>query len=117
MESQKDLSMERNMEKRFSDLAFQGNILLFYLRGELRKLGSLLGEKQTATFDSVCNSFQQVITMMHHAKEEADLKQISESLNTIYQETANMANELSNYGAPLSLIAGEIGQMAKAVQV
>lgn len=57
-------SLERTMEKEYSALATQGNILLFYIRGEMQKLGSArLKKEQKAAFDLICSDINTAIRL------------------------------------------------------
>ena len=49
---------EYTPESKCRNIAFQGNILLFYLKGEIQKLGGrILKEDQEAALNAVCDEF------------------------------------------------------------
>ena len=56
-------SDQRTTGKIYSDLATQEEILLFYLRGEIQKLGTHLDEGQRAALDAVCGKMERAVKM------------------------------------------------------
>lgn len=112
---EKEVSPNGNTDKHFLDLAFQGNILLFFLKGEVLKLGSHLDENQQATFDAICSSLNEAILFAQQAKEKTDAEKFTRLLEEVHKTIAKEAEKLSNLGAPMALIADEIGRMANAI--
>ena len=94
--------------------AFQGNVLLFYLKGEIQKLGSHLNESQKTVFDSVCEKLQTAInlTLTCDEADEAAIEDITKIFSEIYEEMTVEAEKLGMYGNPVQFIADEIGRLA-----
>lgn len=109
--------LERTEEKRFNDLAFQGNILFFYLKGEIQKLGDHLDENQKSVFDGICEKMGTAIVLAQQAESKSDAEQIGELLKAVYTQAAGEATALGDFGGPVGVIAQEIGRMEKALQV
>lgn len=109
--------LERTEEKRFNDLAFQGNILFFYLKGEIQKLGDHLDENQKSVFDGICEKLGTAIVLAQQAERKSDAEQIGELLKAVYTQAAGEATALGDFGGPVEVIAQEIGRMERALQV
>lgn len=109
--------LERTEEKRFNDLAFQGNILFFYLKGEIQKLGDHLDENQKSVFDGICEKLGTAIALAQQAESKSDAEQIGELLKAVYTQAAGEATALGDFGGPVEVIAQEIGRMERALQV
>ncbi len=109
--------LERTEEKRFNDLAFQGNILFFYLKGEIQKLGDHLDENQKSVFDGICEKLGTAIVLAQQAESKSDAEQIGELLKAVYTQAAGEATALGDFGGPVGVIAQEIGRMERALQV
>lgn len=109
--------LERTEEKRFNDLAFQGNILFFYLKGETQKLGDHLDENQKSVFDGICEKLGTAIVLAQQAERKSDAEQIGELLKAVYTQAAGEATALGDFGGPVEVIAQEIGRMERALQV
>ena len=109
--------LERTEEKRFNDLAFQGNILFFYLKGEIQKLGDHLDENQKSVFDGICEKLGTAIVLAQQAESKSDAEQIGELLKAVYTQAAGEATALGDFGGPVGVIVQEIGRMERALQV
>lgn len=109
--------LARTAEKSFHDLAFQGNILLFYLKGEIGKLEYYLNENQKETFDAVCGRLGKAICLARHAKDKKDGEQVRKALREVRAELAGEIAELGDYGGPVWVIAEEIGLMERAFHI
>jgi len=115
MESSKvaEPSSEISISKKYGDLAFQGNILLFYTRGEVQKLESLQWDAfQKNAFESICNRLNDAIGLAHHATDNETFGKIAELLQAIHREMLAEAESLGNKGASISLIAEEVKNLA-----
>ncbi len=100
--------MERNTAKKYSDMAFQGNILLFYLKGEIQKMERHLNQKQQTALVSICDRLAGAIGWVAHREEEEPVDRIVESLQGIYQDMTALAEELGQYGTSIHFIAEQI---------
>lgn len=111
--SQEDAAFGQMTGKQYGDLAFQGNVLLFYLRGELQKLGSILNEQQRAALAALCEELDGAIRLAGQAPAgETDAKEIAKILGDIYERMSEQAGLLGDFGAPLRFIAGELRSCA-----
>ena len=108
-------TLERTVEKSFSDLTFQGNILLFYLKGEIRKLGTYLDESQQMAFDTICSTLGNALDLAHQAKGKEDAEKIAKVLKDVNEKVMEEAGKLGDFGAAVKIIAEEIGRMEKAL--
>ena len=116
-EPEESCLLERTAEKSFHDLAFQGNILLFYLKGETEKLERYLDENQREVFGTVCGRLDEAISLARHAKDKKDAEQVGQILRKVSAELAGEIAELGDYGGPVWVIAGEIGRMERALNM
>ena len=101
-------SMERSAAKKYSDIAFQGNILLFYLKGETQKLDHYLNPKQRAALEEICDRLAGAIDQVAHRAEEETADRLIESLQGIYRDMTALAEELGQYGTSIHFIAEQI---------
>lgn len=104
-------SIERSAAKRYSDMAFQGNILFFYLKGEIQKLERHLNPKQQAVLEEICGRLADVIGQAAHAARGETGDSVIEGFQGIYRELTAQAQELELYGASVRFIAEQIGYM------
>lgn len=93
-----------NREREFREPASRqqglwGNVLLFYLKGEIQKLGDArLTEEQQAAFGEICGKMKQVVQL---AGETADLSR------QVYQELTIQGEGLGGFGAAIRYLAEE----------
>ena len=97
--------------KKYRDLAYQGTILLLYMKGEIQKLDRLLDDDQRSAFASSCGSLHQTILLLSHSENEADAPRLQGCLQDVYDALAGQAHKLGACGAPIQYIADEIGKM------
>lgn len=94
--------------KKYRDLALQESILLFYLKGEIQKLGQHLSLEQKADLDAVCGSLSRSIGLAEHASGEEEANEIAGILRHVCDRMRSLAHELGTYGAPLRFLAEEV---------
>lgn len=104
----KSAVVERMEDKACKDMAFQGNILLFYLKGELQKLNGCLCEEQKAALEAVCGRLANAAA---YADRAADRDEVKKKLQAVYEDILAEARKLGEYGEPLRCIAKEIEGM------
>lgn len=105
-------AMERTTAKAREDMVFQGNILLFYLRGEMQKMGLHLDKEQRMALEEICGRMEMTLGQKAPgAESQAD--DIAQGLKAIERELARQAQELGECGTAIAYIANEIGNMAK----
>lgn len=108
---------ERTMEKEYSALAIQGNILLFYIRGEIQKLGSArLGKEQKAAFDLICRDVNTAILLAQKAEDETTFDKMAKILYEVQRKMTAEADRLGMYGSAIQFLADETGLLASAAE-
>jgi len=108
-------SFEHTRQKRYSDLALQGNVLLFYTRGEIQKLGEVhLHENQKAAFDAICRKISRAIELARGAEDETAFHNIADLLSQVQQEMRVEADRLGVYGNAIRFLADKTAQLALA---
>lgn len=113
--SEDGAALERTASKKYSDAAFQCSIMLFYLKGEIQKLGQKLDEEQKAAFDSICGKMNTAIQLADRAEDETVPGKIVEILQEVYGKMEAEAGKLDIYGAPVQFIAKEIRHLASHI--
>lgn len=89
--------------------AWKLNIILFYLKGELQKLGAsyLTAEQQTA-FDAICQELGQITQSDETVSDRNTLRCTAEALKIIYDKLTTQAKELGTYGSAIQYLAEEL---------
>lgn len=85
-------------------MAFQGNIPLFYRRGELQRLEPYLNTEQRLVFEAVCNRINAAIETAQHTREEADRQEIVSILRDVYRSLTAGADKLDIRGNAVKFI-------------
>lgn len=111
----KEVPLKRTAGKKYSDLAFQNKILLFYLKGEIQKLGEILNPEQKAGFDDICKELNLTAQLACHATDETSPNEITKILQQVYQKMMAAADSLGIYGAPIQFIGEEILHLANHI--
>ena len=91
-----------------SDLAFQGTLLLFFLKGEIQKLEPHLNQSQKAIFDVICENMGVTVRQAYGEADDTDVKEIAQSFQDTYEKMTAEAGKLGIYGSPIQFIADEI---------
>ncbi|MCL2004442.1 MAG: helix-turn-helix transcriptional regulator [Oscillospiraceae bacterium] len=91
--------------KALDDIGYQGNILLFFTRGEAEKLGGLLNDRQKAAFDAICERISHYIHFTQNSADETAFKPIADRVSEIHKDMAAMADELGEYGGAVRVLA------------
>mgnify|MGYP002510469899 CR=1 FL=1 len=99
---------DRSPEKMYSDLAMQEGILLFWLKGEIQKLGKILEEEQKAALRTVCAKMAQAVELCGSETAQTQAEEIIRLLGEAYEGLTAQAEALGEYGGPLSYIAEEV---------
>lgn len=94
----------RSSAKMYRDMAFQGNILLFYLRGEIQKLASRLTPEQKTSFGDICQRTGAAIKMALEARTEEDRQAVIKALGEVHRELTTEADKLGIYGDAVRFI-------------
>lgn len=105
---------QRTEGRKYGDLAFQENILLFYLKGEVQKLEKHLNNEQKAVFVNIFEKMNTVIRLANHSDliygdiSSAVKKEMAENMQEIYSELTALKEELGSYGSSVGFIAEEL---------
>jgi hypothetical protein len=98
-----------------SDIAFQGNILLFYTRGETDKLGRLLSDTQRAAFEKICSRIDDFIQFTINATEDSAYETIANMLYAIHADMTAEADNLKERGGAVRFLSDEFKAFADNV--
>lgn len=110
----KSSETKRTAEKMFRDLAVQEGILLFYLKGEIQKLGTAhLDEGQKAALNPVCNKVDSAVRLARNATADTDGNEIKKLLQEAYEEMLAEAEKLGTYGGAVHYLAEEMKKPLK----
>lgn len=110
----KDFEIKRTVEKMYRDLASQEGILLFYLKGEIQKLGNAhLDERQKSALNVVCSKMERALRTARNATDERDGIEIKKLLYEAYEEMIAVADELGVYGGAVRYLVEEIKKPLK----
>lgn len=113
-EENKNTAIKRTVRKRYGDLAFQENILLFYLKGEAQKLEPHLNGDQKAVLDKVFEQMDTVIRLANYSDiAGGDVvkliqKEMAAAMREIYYKLIAVKEELGEYGSAVGYIAEEL---------
>lgn len=92
----------------------EAHILLFYLKGEIQKLGSRLNTEQTVALNAICEKLQKAIGFASHKADEAADSKIQELFLEVHSEIMTEAENLGAYGAPIRYIADEFSTLLQS---
>lgn len=101
-------ALTRSAEKLYSDLAVQEGILLFHLKGEIRKLDAHLDTEQKAAMDEICGRLGEVVELARRGAEAAEKADIKTLLQKVYDEMTLQARRLGVYGGPVQYLAEDV---------
>lgn len=108
-DAEKGTERKRTTGKMYSDLAGQEEILLFYLKGEIQKLGDArLDEGQKAALDGACGRMGRAVKLARSTADGKDGSEIAELLRGAYQEMSVVAERLGVYGGAVRYLAEEV---------
>jgi len=100
--------------KQLQDMAFQGNLLLFYLRGEAEKMNraNLLSAEQNKALNAAEEKINAAIHIAQQAEDLTAAALIVQNYITAIALVAATANALGSHGNALHYINGEIVNIA-----
>ena len=120
---EKPALIERSDIKFFMDVAYQGNIMLFYLRGEIEKLSGVsmnsevfLDDKQKAAFGTICKKLDDFVHLAHNAAGNSASVEITGCLSAVQSDLAALADDVSDRGGAIRYISDELGRLAEVVR-
>ena len=98
---------ECKITKMLQDVAFQGNILLFYTRGEIENL--CMDEKRKPEFAKIEKKIDRYIKLAHEAERGADI--------TVFKRISDIAHELVSDLDDAALLLGTRGDALKVISI
>ena len=101
--------------KFLQDISYQGNILLFYLRGEVEKLGQFLSAEQKAAFADIDDNIDGFIRFAQSVTDDNAFRQSAIKLLSISKSITEQADQLYEHGGAVRLLAAEFNGLASAV--
>lgn len=104
-EDGRGVTLKRTEEKKYGDLATQERILLFYLKGEIRKLDTCLDAGQRDALEAVGGRLGQAVEMARRRAEGAGEADVAGLLRAVYDEMTSQAERLGAYGGPVRYLA------------
>jgi AraC-like DNA-binding protein len=115
--AEKNTAKEFNAVKFLDDVAFQCNVLLFYLRGEAEKLdhAGLLDDAQKASFGKIDHQVGAFISFALSAQDQTALAPSAEMLNAIHSDISSEAAKLAERGGAVMYIAEQLKGLSSAV--
>jgi hypothetical protein len=106
--------LERPLRERFLDIAYQGNVLLFYVRGEIEKMGSILSPEQKKAFSQICDKINEFISFTHSSTDEPAFNIIADKLYSVHTGMIAQADKLDERGGAVRYLAEEFKMLAGA---
>lgn len=107
--AEKDSEIERREGKVYGDLAIQEGILLFYLRGEIQKLGDVhLNEERKTALNTVCSKMDKAVKLARSTTDGREGSEITALLWEAYESLKTEAGRLGLYGGALEYLAEEM---------
>ena len=120
--------IEQNTAKFLMDIAYQGNIMLFYVRGEIEKMAAAgvngddsvsnvnpISNEQKAALEKICADIHDFIQYTHEAADESALKPIANRLYAIRDAMTQQAESLEGRGGAIKYLGEEFGRLADVI--
>lgn len=115
----------RSDDKYFKDIAFQGNILYFYLKGEREKLGTLLTPDKNEVFQAILNEVNGFIhTCLENLKScntlgfncKNAMADLAEKILRIETKLKCESEALGDKGSAILFFANQFGNLANSIK-
>ena len=112
-------AIEYATEKHMQDLAFQGNILLFYTRGEVEKMNkaNVLDDNKKGEMSAVCEKINTAIQIANNTTDESSAKEVSQHYGIAADEMNLIADKLGLHGNPIRFLATEIKNLSDRAMI
>ena len=108
-ESEQASSASCSLRNSYKGRMSQIKILLFYLKGELQKLGDChLTPEQRVAFDTICKELALIIQTSETKTDSTTFHYIDEKLRETYDKLIAQSNELGIYGSAIQYLAKEL---------
>ncbi len=104
---------DRAAAKELEDMVLQGNILLFYLKGEIQKMDTCLDREHKAALEEISGRMEGVLRRDIRDTDADRRTDILRELREIYRALTKQAEELAPRGAAIEYIGQEIGKMTQ----
>lgn len=116
-ESEECTVLTQTTSKMYHDLAIQEGTLLFYLKGEVQKLGdSHLNTEQKAAFEAICHKMTEAVRLAEHWTGETEAKKVETLLQEACAEMLIESEKLGICGGAVRYIAEEAKGPLKYLQ-
>ena len=113
--------MERSTNKHFLDIAYQSNIMRFYTKGEVEKMGGLLesggllDDEQKTAFKRIDNKIDSYIKTVQSATDESAYKEIANMIFDVVSDMDNEIKKLGVHGGAIKMLADEFRNLGNRV--
>ena len=97
------------------DIAYHANILLFYTKGEVEKMGNLLSETQKEAFKIINATMESCVEFSRGATNAMAFREITDKLNKVVFSLNTEADRLGPHGGAIRLLAEQINILADKV--
>ena len=116
-----DRPIEINTGKRFLDIAYQSNIMRFYTKGEVEKMGALLesggllNDEQKAAFKQIDGKIDSYIAVALSAVDESSYKEITDRIYEVVADMNAEAEKLGEHGGAIKMLADEFKKLGDTI--
>ena len=105
-ETEKNSKENFTEDEIYKDLAMQENVVLFYLKGEIQKLGNAhLDESQKKAFSAICSKIDRAIKICCRQVNKEEKNIIAELLCEVHDGLMKEAERLDPYGGSIQYLA------------
>jgi hypothetical protein len=114
--------MEPSTSKHFLDIAYQSNIMRFYTKGEVEKMGALLetggllDNEQKTAFKRIDNKIDSYIKTALSATDESAYKEIADKIFDVVADMDNEVKKLGVHGGAIKMLADEFRNLGNRVK-
>ena len=111
----------RSARKRLSDIALQCNIMRFYTKGEIEKMGGLLetggilDDAQKDAFKAIDKDIDDFIQYAHSITDEPDFLHIADKVLKIADDMDAEAKKLGKHGGAIEILAAEFRNLGEHI--
>lgn len=101
-----NMPQDEQKKKNWEDLIFQEKILLFYLKGEIQKLGFSQQEKEQITaLEAIAGRLGDGIRLLEKDYVESSGDRAADLIRNVYEDMVREADKMGVYGGPVRYIA------------
>ncbi|MCL2059249.1 MAG: helix-turn-helix transcriptional regulator [Oscillospiraceae bacterium] len=116
-----DAAVGRSARKRLSDIAYQCNILRFYTKGEVEKMGALLetggilDDVQKGAFKAIDKEIDETIRYAYAATDASVYRKTADMVLKIAADMDAEAEKLDKHGGAIKILAAEFRNLGEHV--